>query len=303
MSSGLDSTDWVDLISRAQALWANEAIRPGLLFLGLAALIYFIPTGSKRDRQVSQRPAKPSDKPLPKVGGQGFIERRRSPSRFERPLTLYNRTYETYERLIGIASIPGTGKSSILAEMMWQSGGRCICVSGGKSPPLIDTVYAMGGRHWETTGTLGIDLLSGHYRRVPQVLEEMFDKGAGDGGLFRALFRQITRDYLKEVDTAGTRRTFEGIGGALRSAKSGDYPGVNPTMIGNWSARMNEVLDSLGPALGTDLNVLDACTVGVPVLFTLDKRRDPSVRCGVCSPKRRSRRAPKPSRQATRRCF
>jgi hypothetical protein len=217
-----------------------------------------------------------ADKPLPRVGGQGFIERRRSPARFERPLVLYGRTYETYERLIGIASIPGTGKSSLLAEMMWQSGGRCIVVSGGKSPPLIDTVYAMGGRHWETTGVLGIDLLSGDYRRVPQVLEEMFDKGAGDGGLFRSLFRQITRDYLKEVDATGDPRSFEGIVQALRNAKAADYPGVNPTMIGNWSARMNEVLDSLGPALGTDLNVLDACTVGVPVLFTLDKRRDPS---------------------------
>jgi hypothetical protein len=272
MPSGLES--WAELIPLAQALWTNEAIRPGLVLLGVVALVFFIPTG--KGAQKSAQVAAKVDKPLPKVGGQGFIERRRSPARFERPLTLYGRTYETYERLIGIASIPGTGKSSILAEMMWQSGGRCIVVSGGKSPPLIDTVYAMGGRHWETTGVLGIDLLSGDYRRVPQVLEEMFDKGAGDGGLFRSLFRQITRDYLKAVDVAGNPRSFEGIVQALRNAKAADYPGVNPTMIGNWSARMNEVLDSLGPALGTDLNVLEACTVGVPVLFTLDKRRDPS---------------------------
>ena len=276
MPSGLEWADWADLIPRAQALWANEAIRPGLLFLGLAALVYFIPTGSKRDRQVSQQPAKSSVKPLPKLGGQGFIERRRSPARFERPLTLYGRTYETYERLIGIASIPGTGKSSILAEMMWQSGGRCICVSGGKSPPLIDTVYAMGGRHWETTGRLGVDLLDGNYRRVPQVLEHIFPRAAGDGDLFRGLFRQISRDRIKEDDEKGIARSIPALIEALRKADPDRYPGVTPQMKGNWIARMNEVVDSLGPALGTDLNMLDACRVGVPVLFTLDKRRDPS---------------------------
>ncbi len=276
MPSGLDWADWVDLIPRAQALWANEAIRPGLLLLGVAALVYFIPTGKQHDRQVSQQPAKSSVKPLPKLGGQGFIERRRSPARFERPLTLYGRTYETYERLIGIASIPGTGKSSILAEMMWQSGGRCICVSGGKSPPLIDTVYAMGGRHWETTGRLGVDLLDGNYRRVPQVLEHIFPRAAGDGDLFRGLFRQISRDRIKEDDEKGIARSIPALIEALRKADPDRYPGVTPQMKGNWIARMNEVVDSLGPALGTDLNMLDACRVGVPVLFTLDKRRDPS---------------------------
>jgi hypothetical protein len=274
VQSLIDAGDWLGLLGYYWAAldalpYAHVAVIGGAAFLvGLFVLAMLVPGNTAG--------VIAADKPLPKVGGQGFIERRRSPARFERPLTLYGRTYETYERLIGIASIPGTGKSSILAEMMWQSGGRCIVVSGGKSPPLIDTVYAMGGRHWETTGRLGVDLLDGDYRRVPQVLEHIFPRAAGDGDLFRGLFRQISRDRIKEDDEKGISRSIPALIEALRKADPERYPGVTPQMRGNWIARMNEVVDSLGPALGTDLNLLEACKYNVPVLFTLDKRRDPS---------------------------
>jgi hypothetical protein len=267
----VDRQDWLGILG-----WCWDAIGEipyghlsVYVFLGLIALalVMLVMTGGSSVQE-------PEEPVLPPVGRPGMLARRFA--RHERPIELFGRRYDVYEKLIGIASIPGTGKSTLLAELMWQSGGRCICVSGGKSPPLIDTVYAMGGRHWEATGTLGLDLLSGEPQRIVQVLEEMFDKGAGDGGLYRMMFREIAQDRIEADDEKGIPRSFDAIIDALRRADPDQYPGITPTMRGNWITRMRGVVRSLGPAIGTDLNLVEACEQNVPVLFTLDKRKDPS---------------------------
>ena len=102
---------------------------PGMLgLLVLLGVILVITRGSRAPGPRAPTATVTAEPPLPRVGGQSIVERLRSTSRFERPLTLFGRSYESREMLIGIASIPGTGKSTILADLMWRSGDRCILV-------------------------------------------------------------------------------------------------------------------------------------------------------------------------------
>ena len=262
MFSGLDSTE---LILRAQALWANEAIRPGLLFLGLAALVYFIPTGSKRDRQVSQQPAKQ----LPAQGRPNPLYH--VLHRHEKPVSVGGVTFDRAWRHVGIIATTGARKSTLLAMLADQLGMPCIVITGDHAPPLVNWTYSVGGWVWQARGGVAWYPWGGPLELAVQRAEYMHPSTSGDVGVGRALFKQVAREAWGEADDRGEFRTLSQLIDALPAVAKGQ---VSSMMVEAWTARLRELEQSLGPSLGTDLDIVEALRARISVMVSLNSFQD-----------------------------
>jgi len=249
MPSGLDWADWADLIPRTQALWANEAIRPGLLFLGLAALVYFIPTGSKRDRQMSQQRARDDDEDVKRPTNTAWPRRLwwriRPPTDLMRVDGLViDRTRKPHCAWLGPT---GAGKSASVATVRVDGARPTLCAMPDLSDPIREAALRLDGFIWTAgVSTVAVDFLIGSPTEVAERLTEVFRSG-GVGAWKRAA-RRATADVIRVLDASGQPRTLQMIGELLHQSVKSDRN--LSTVCAGWVDRFLDLADQFGPSIG-----------------------------------------------------
>jgi hypothetical protein len=194
--------------------------------------------------------------------------------RYRVPISVDGVTVETEHQHVGIVSITGGHKSSLLASLV-ASSPRLIAISGGLTEPLVNAVEAEGGHVWMPHGSLGLDLFSGTPDQLAQDWESIFPKADGDVGVYRSLFRRAVRDMATAYDAEGRPRGTQLIRDALDQAAGTGRLGES--MREGWAGRVIDLVDSLGPSIGSDVNVSDCLLAGVPMLYCLDSFDDPGM--------------------------
>jgi hypothetical protein len=224
----------------------------------------------------AREPADPNDLKapvvMPAIGRVPFFLR--PFKRYRVPISVDGVTIESEHQHVGMVSITGGHKSSSLASLV-ASSPRSITISGGLTEPLVNAVEACGGHVWMPHGSLGLDLFSGTPDQLAQDWESIFPKADGDVGAYRSLFRRAVRDVATEYDAQGRPRGPQLIRDALDQAAGSGRLGES--MREGWAGRVLDLVDSLGPSIGGDVNVSDCLLAGIPMLYCLDGFDDPGM--------------------------
>jgi hypothetical protein len=194
--------------------------------------------------------------------------------RYRVPISVDGVTIESEHQHVGVVSITGGHKSSLLASLV-SSSPRLIAISGGLTEPLVNAVEACGGHVWLPHGDLGLDLFSGSPDNLAQDWESIFPKTDADTGVYRSLFRKAVRDMATEYDAHGRPRGIQLLRDALDQAAGTGRLGEG--MREGWAGRVLDLVDSLGPSIGSDVNVADCLLAGIPMLYCLDGFDDPGM--------------------------
>src|SRR5207244_11262677 len=148
MPSGLD---WAELIQPwALALWADEQTRLALLLLGAAGLLFvLLPTGNKRDRQVSQQRANDEEN-VKRPTNTGRLRRLwwriRPPTDLMRVDGLViDRTRKPHCAWLGPT---GAGKSASVATVRVDGARPTLCAMPDLSDPIRDAALRLDGFIW-----------------------------------------------------------------------------------------------------------------------------------------------------------
>jgi hypothetical protein len=194
--------------------------------------------------------------------------------RYRVPISVDGVTIESEHQHVGIVSITGGHKSSLLASLV-HSSPRLIAISGGLTEPLVNAVEAEGGHVWMPHGSLGLDLFSGTPDQLAQDWESIFPKTDADTGVYRSLFRKAVRDmaitYDQEARPRGIRLLRDALDAAAGTGRLGEG------MREGWAGRVLDLVDSLGESIGHDVNVADCLLAGIPMLYCLDGFDDPGM--------------------------
>jgi hypothetical protein len=224
----------------------------------------------------NREPADPNDLKapvvMPAIGRVPFFLR--PFKRYAVPISVDGVTIESEHQHVGIVSIMGGHKSSLLASLV-RSSPRLIAISGGLTEPLVNAVEAEGGHVWMPHGDLGLDLFSGTPDQLAQDWESIFPKTDADTGVYRSLFRKAVRDMAAQYDLEGKQRDIGLLRDALDAAAGTGRLGEG--MREGWAGRVLDLVDSLGPSIGHDVNVADCLLAGIPMLYCLDGFDDPGM--------------------------
>ncbi len=273
MFSGLGSTDLI--LAQAQALWANEAIRPGLLFLGLAALVYFIPTGSKRDRQVSQQ----------RVTDEQDVKRPTNTSWWRRlwwrirPSTDLMRVDglvidRTGKRSHALWLGPtGAGKSESVATVRCDGARPWLAVMPDVSDPLrrrADFIWTAG------KSQTPIDFLKGTPEDVAERLTTVFRSGGN--GVWMMAAREAATQVIRELDQAGKPRSLQAIGAGVEELVESNRR--LKTACEGWVTRFLATAMAMGPSVAAGgVDIADLLRAGKGVVIDNDRWKHPGL-CG-----------------------
>jgi hypothetical protein len=273
MPSGLA---WAELIPpQALALWANEATRPGLVLLGVAALIFFIPTASRRDRQVSQPRA--SDEDIQRPTNTGWW--RRQWWKLHPPVDLMavdglviDRTRKPHCAWLGPT---GAGKSASVATVRMDGARPTLAAMPDTSDPVREAALRLDGFIWTAgVSTVPVDFLIGSPTEVAERLTEVFRSG-GVGAWKRAA-RRATADVIRAIDASPEPRTLQLIGELLREAVSKDRN--LSTVCAGWVDRFLDLADQFGPSIGAGgVDIADLLRQGRTVVLDNDAFSRPSL--------------------------
>jgi hypothetical protein len=268
---------WADLIPHAQALWANEAIRPGLLLLGVAALIYFMPTGGKRDTHLSQQRASDVDvkRPTNTALWLHLWWRVRPPHDLMRVDGLaIDRTRKPHCAWLGPT---GAGKSQAVATLRCDGARVYLAATPDLSDPLIAATARRDGFRW----TAGVSKAPINFfpsqdtpNDVAEFLTEVFRSG-GTGAWKRRAYVAIV-EVVRALDAASVPRTFLTIGRGLEHAIKTDRE--LRLVCEGWVARFLSVAEKLGESAGPNgVDVADLLRRGVSVLIDNDAFLHPGL--------------------------
>ncbi len=257
------------------SLWANEAIRPGLLFLGLAALVYFIPTGSKRDRQVSQQRASEEDvtRPTNTPWWRRLWWQIRPPIDLMRIDGLViDRTRKPHCAWLGPT---GAGKSASVATVRVDGTRPTLCAMPDLSDPIHDAALRLDGFIWTAGVSITpVDFLIGTPTEVAERLTEVFRSG-GVGAWKRAA-RRATADVIRRIDANGQPRTLQMIGELLQQSVKSDRN--LSTVCAGWVDRFLDLADQFGPSIGAGgVDLADLLRAGETVVLDNDAFSRPSL--------------------------
>jgi hypothetical protein len=272
MPSGLA---WADIQAQAFALWANEATRPGLVLLGVAALVCFIPTAGKRDRQVSQPRA--SDEDIRRPVNTPWLHRQWW--KIRPPVDLMavdglviDRTRKPHCAWLGPT---GAGKSASVATVRMDGARPTLAAMPDTSDPIRDAALRLEGFLWTAGVSMTpVDFLIGSPTEVAERLTEVFRSG-GVGAWKRAA-RRATADVIRAIDARGESRTLQLIGELLRDAVSKDRN--LSTVCAGWVDRFLDLADQFGPSIGAGgVDLADLLRQGRTIVLDNDAFSRPSL--------------------------
>ena len=268
MPSGLE---WAELIPPwALALWADEQTRLALLLLGAAGLLFvLLPTGSKRDRQVSQQCAIDEDVRRPTNTGW----------RLRPPIDLMHvdglvidRTRKPHCAWLGPT---GAGKSASVATVRVDGARPTLCAMPDLSDPIREAALRLNGFIW-TAGVspTPVDFLIGTPTEVAERLTEVFRSG-GVGAWKRAA-RRATADVIRTIDATRQPRTLQAIGELLQQSVKSDRN--LSTVCAGWVDRFLDLADQFGPSIGAGgVDLADLLRQGRTVVLDNDAFSRPSL--------------------------
>lgn len=217
--------------------------------------------------------AKP-DKPLPVVGAPGWRERRA----YAQPVTVGGVTFDLAWQHIAVVATTGARKSTLLAELADKVGKPCLVITGDYAPPLENWTRSVGGRVWTARGGIGWYPWAGDLEHATQRIEHMFAATSGDVGVHRSMVQSVVRSAWGDVHP--NKRTLDQILEALPSRAKG---GSSAVMVDNWTARLENLRDTLGGSLGTDLDIVETLRAGTSVMIALNSFTDVSNRSRFAS--------------------
>jgi hypothetical protein len=161
----------------------------------------------------------------------------------------------------------GSGKSTALASLI--DGKRpTLVIACDRSDPLLAAVQHVQGVVWTPCGTLGWDVLAGDLEDAVERLTAAWQV-VSPGEVFRGIARVYTR---QELAAMGGHRSVRGLIDRLGRL---DVGGVEREALRGWLARFRDLADSLGPALGQDLDLAAALRERKTVLLQLNAFRSP----------------------------
>jgi len=113
---------------------------------------------------------------------------------------------------------------------------------------------------------IGLDLLNGDARVVAEVLVGGF--GLVGTGKYQSIAQDRLWTELEEMDEAGEPRRLDQLIARLMSVKDGDWEAARACQ--DWGRRFMRMARSLGPAIGTDLNLVTAMRKQQKVLLRMN---------------------------------
>lgn len=214
---------------------------------------------------------------LPKVGNRGLIGRRLH--HWIEPITLAGVTVETKDKHIAIGATTGARKTTLIASMIMQARRPCVVIAGDNSPYAKEAMLARGWRVWSADGTNGgLYVHEGTPNEAAQIVTVLLNprRTMGDTGLQRGMARGVFRAAYAAMDEAGIPRSWPALRRALLDAGPPEgIPNRNfDAARANWLARIDELMEALGPALGHDLSVLDCVRSECGLFFDLNAFSD-----------------------------
>jgi hypothetical protein len=237
-------------------LWVDEPTRLALLFLLAAGLIFiFVPGKPKHDRQLSPSPAK-----SPRRWHWPF-RRKRIPWKLG-SVTIDLMTRGGVAHAV-VAGMTGTGKSSAVLSLLMGKMSALV-VAFDNSRPIQMLFQAMGWTIWQPGGVIGWDVLSGPAQVVSEALTAGFARTQQDTGFYRGMAQERLWQTLDDLDARGRPRTIDALVDALR-VKSGNATQDRACL--DWSVRFSRIARSLGPSLGTDLDLAECMRHGDKILI------------------------------------
>jgi hypothetical protein len=281
VQSYIDSSDWAGLAGYYWSLTGDLSYaRPAIFVcLGVLALMVLFsvrssassqPIDNAEARKLYQRPVR-----LPKVGNRGFIDR--NTQRWVEPVKFGSVMFETWMKHIAIGSTTGARKTTLIATLIMQSSKPVVLIAGDSSPYAMEAMRARGWRVWSPDGRYGgLFVHEGTPNEAAQIVTVLFKRGPNDTDLQRSMARKVFRDAYQDMDQSGTPRSWPALRKALLQARAPD--GLRNSnfehMRVNWLARIDSLIESLGPGLGDQLSVLDCVNSGVGFAFDLNAFSD-----------------------------
>lgn len=162
-----------------------------------------------------------------------------------------------------VAGSSGTGKSSAVLSLLLGNM-PALVVAFDNSRPIRDLFVAHGWTIWEPGGSLGWDFLKGSPQIVSECLTAGFAKTDQDTGYNRGLAQMRLWATMDALVERGRPRTLDVLVAAL------EQPGNNPDetrACRAWANRFSRIAKSLGPSLGTDLDLAECLARGEKVLM------------------------------------
>lgn len=234
----------------AIALWAQQDTRFAAVMLGLAAftaVAFKTPAQPRRSGKDKEPPPK-----LPRQWHWPFA-RKRIPWKLG-PVTVDLRGGQQTIHAV-VAGMSGVGKSTVVLWLLMSSKKPALVVAFDNSRPIRDLFQSRGWTIWQPGGNIGWDILKGSPQIVSEALTAGFARTSQDTGYNRGLARMRLWRTMDELDSRGIQRTIDTLIDALRA------PGLDSDenrACRSWANRFESIAKSLGPSLGTDLDLADA---------------------------------------------
>jgi hypothetical protein len=213
------------------------------------------------------------DVKLPKQGGPHLVEC----WRHEQSVKVGGKRIDIAWRHVGVIGTSGSRKSTLLAMLLEQIGKNYVAIAGDHAPPLLNITLARGYRVWKPRGEVGWYPWGGDLELAVQRVEHMFPASGNDAGVHRSMFKQAARKAWANVDERG--RTVQQVIAKLPDVVTGTS---GKSMAENWTARLNELIESLGDSLRTasdgGLDLVELVSRGESMMFALNSFADVSNR-------------------------
>lgn len=214
---------------------------------------------------------------LPKTGNRSWLGKHST--RWVEPISLAGVTVETSQKHIAIGATTGARKTTVIANMIMQARRPCVVIAGDSSPYALEAMRARGWRVWSADGKNGgLYVHEGTPNEAAQIVTVLLNprKSVGDTGLQRGMARGVFRQCYVAMDAAGVARSWPGLRAALLDAGPPEgIPNRNfDSARANWLARIDELMEALGPALGHDISVLDCVRSECGLFFDLNAFSD-----------------------------
>lgn len=262
------SLDWTNaqLPPWAVVLWAQDNTRIALAMLVVAGALLLW--------RAPKRSSEKNTKQLPTEGRHvlwGLF------ARHERSVRVGGCKLDIAWRHIGIVGTSGSRKSTLLALLLEQIAKTYVCITGDHAPPLLNLTRSKGYRVWTPRGELAWYPWGGDLELAVQRVEHMFPASGMDMGVHRSMFKQAARKAWARVDERS--RTVQQVMAAFPEVVTGSS---GKSMAENWTARLTELIDSLGGSLATATNggfdLVECVQRGESVMFALNSFADVSNR-------------------------
>jgi len=270
---------WTDLVPPwLPTVWADEQLHIPLLLLAVAGVLFFVwqpRAKTEKNTNATARAEYQQSIKLPRSGNRGFLDRHTT--RWVEPIHIGGLTIETKDKHISIGATTGARKTTLIANLIMQAKRPCVVIAGDSSPYALEAMRARGWRVWSADGKNGgLYCFEGTPREAAQIITALFRMSANDTGLQRGMAAGVFRNAIAAMDAARIARSWPALRSALLIADPPDgltNKNFDAAKVA-WLARIDSLMDTLGPALGHDVSVLDCVQSECGLFFDLNAFSD-----------------------------